>query len=82
VKAGKVGPVPPHLRDAHYAGAKKLGHGSSYQYSHDDPRGIVPQQYAPDVIDGTEVECGISRHRGGDSGCAGRQLRTRTETTP
>ncbi len=41
VKAGKVGPVPPHLRDAHYAGAKKIGHGSSYQYSHNDPRGVV-----------------------------------------
>jgi putative ATPase len=54
VKAGKVGPVPPHLRDAHYAGAKKIGHGSSYQYSHNDPRGVVPQQYAPDVVDDAE----------------------------
>jgi putative ATPase len=54
VKAGKVGPVPPHLRDAHYAGAKKIGHGASYEYSHNDPRGIVPQQYAPDVVDRTD----------------------------
>lgn len=50
VKAGKVGPVPAHLRDAHYSGAKKLGHGSTYSYAHDDPRGVVPQQYAPDVV--------------------------------
>ncbi|WP_350275243.1 replication-associated recombination protein A [Kribbella sp. HUAS MG21] len=70
VKAGKVGPVPPHLRDAHYAGAKKLGHGSSYQYSHDDPRGIVPQQYAPDVIDGTDYY--NPTRRGGEAAYADR----------
>ena len=50
VHAGKIGPVPSHLRDAHYAGAQKLGHGSSYRYSHDEPFGIAEQQYAPDVI--------------------------------
>jgi putative ATPase len=50
VRAGKIGPVPPHLRDAHYQGAKKLGHGSSYTYSHDEPFGIAEQQYAPDVV--------------------------------
>jgi putative ATPase len=50
VKAGKIGPVPPHLRDAHYAGAKKLGHGQRYKYSHDEPFGIAEQQYAPDVV--------------------------------
>ena len=50
VRAGKIGPVPPHLRDAHYAGASKLGHGSSYIYSHDEPFGIAAQQYAPDVV--------------------------------
>ncbi|WP_246081647.1 replication-associated recombination protein A [Nocardioides litoris] len=50
VRAGKVGPVPAHLRDAHYAGSKKLGHGSSYSYSHDAPYGIAEQQYAPDVV--------------------------------
>jgi putative ATPase len=54
VKAGKVGPVPPHLRDAHYQGAKKIGHGTRYNYAHDDPRGVVPQQYAPDVVAGAE----------------------------
>lgn len=50
VRAGKIGPVPPHLRDAHYAGARKLGHGETYQYSHDAPYGIAEQQYAPDVV--------------------------------
>jgi putative ATPase len=50
VRAGKIGQVPPHLRDAHYAGAKKIGHGSSYKYSHDEPFGIAEQQYAPDVV--------------------------------
>ena len=53
VRAGKIGAVPPSLRDAHYAGAKKLGHGHDYQYSHSDPRGVVGQQYAPDDVDGT-----------------------------
>ena len=50
VRAGKIGSVPPHLRDAHYAGSKKLGHGTSYTYSHDEPYGIAEQQYLPDVL--------------------------------
>jgi putative ATPase len=50
VRAGKIGQVPPHLRDAHYAGAKKIGHGSTYKYSHDEPFGVAEQQYAPDVV--------------------------------
>ena len=50
VAAGKIGPVPAHLRDAHYSGAKKLGHGRTYKYSHDEPYGIAEQQYAPDVV--------------------------------
>jgi len=50
VRAGKVGPVPAHLRDAHYAGSGKLGHGTDYAYSHDAPYGIAEQQYAPDVV--------------------------------
>ncbi len=41
------GPVPPHLRDAHYAAADKLGHGRGYSYPHDDPAGYVPQNYLP-----------------------------------
>jgi putative ATPase len=50
VRAGLAGPVPPHLRDSHYAGAKKIGHGGGYAYAHDDPRGVVKQQYAPDTV--------------------------------
>ena len=54
VRAGLAGPVPPGLRDAHYAGAKKLGHGKSYVYPHDHPDGVVPQQYAPDALVGRD----------------------------
>jgi putative ATPase len=50
VRAGKIGPVPAHLRDAHYGGSKKLGHGQGYKYSHDEPFGVAEQQYAPDVV--------------------------------
>ena len=52
VSAGKGGPVPLHLRDAHYAGAKALGHGKGYQYAHDAPHAVAAQQYLPnDVAD-------------------------------
>jgi putative ATPase len=54
VRAGLGGPVPRHLRDAHYAGARTLGHGSGYRYAHDDPRGVVEQQYAPEGVDGRD----------------------------
>ncbi|MET4704551.1 replication-associated recombination protein A [Frigoribacterium sp. UYMn621] len=50
VRAGKIGRVPKHLRDAHYAGAKKLGHGKGYKYSHDSELGVVQQQYLPDEL--------------------------------
>ncbi|CAM3215098.1 replication-associated recombination protein A [Nocardioides dubius] len=50
VRAGKIGAVPAHLRDGHYAGAKKLGHAQGYKYAHDEPFGIAEQQYAPDVV--------------------------------
>jgi putative ATPase len=50
VRAGKIGPVPAHLRDAHYGGSKRLGHGAGYRYAHDAPYGIAEQQYAPDVV--------------------------------
>lgn len=51
VRAGKVGPVPPHLRDGHYEGAKALGHAVGYKYPHDDPRGVVEQQYIPEGLE-------------------------------
>lgn len=51
IRAGKVGEVPAHLRDAHYRGAEMLGHGVGYRYPHDDPRGWVPQRYLPEGWD-------------------------------
>lgn len=45
VQQGEVVQVPTYLRDAHYPGAKKLGHGAGYQYSHDFPSAIAPQRY-------------------------------------
>ena len=54
VRAGKGGRVPPALRDAHYQGARGLGHGKGYQYPHDDPRGVVTQQYLPDGLVGVD----------------------------
>jgi replication-associated recombination protein RarA len=51
VKAGKIGHVPAHLRDAHYRGAGELEHGKGYVYPHDEPYGVAEQQYLPDVLD-------------------------------
>jgi putative ATPase len=53
VRAGRIGTVPAHLRDAHYAGAQGLGHGSGYQYAHDAPHAVAAQQYLPDELVGT-----------------------------
>jgi replication-associated recombination protein RarA len=57
IKAGKAGLVPPHLRDGHYSGAEALGVDGGavgYQYSHDHPDGVVPQQYPPDELIGVD----------------------------
>jgi putative ATPase len=54
VRAGRLGRVPKPLRDAHYPGAKRLGHGKGYVYPHDEPVGVVEQQYLPDPLVGTE----------------------------
>lgn len=54
VRAGGFGRVPLHLRDAHYPGAKRLGHGKGYIYAHDSDIGIVAQQYLPDELQGTQ----------------------------
>jgi putative ATPase len=69
--------VPTHLRDAHYKGATTLGHGEGYVYPHDDPTGVVPQQYRPDALEGhvyyepsphgAESTVGTSRNREADS---------------
>jgi putative ATPase len=50
VRAGRGGPVPPHLRGTGYARAADLGHGVGYRYSHDEPAGVGPQQYLPDDL--------------------------------
>lgn len=82
VRGRPVGPVPPHLRDAHYQGASRIGHGDGYRYPHDDPRGWVEQQYLPDALQGViyyrpsdhgrEAEVARRLHRGhhvdGDAG--------------
>jgi len=54
VRAGDFGRVPNHLRDAHYPGAKRLGHGKGYRYAHDAPHGVATQQYLPDPLVGTQ----------------------------
>ncbi|RFA12717.1 AAA family ATPase [Subtercola boreus] len=54
VRAGKIGRVPKPLRDAHYPGAKRLGHGKGYAYPHDSDLGVVAQQYLPDELKSTE----------------------------
>jgi putative ATPase len=45
VRSGRTLPVPPHLRDANYKGAERLGHGQGYKYAHDHPGHFVPQDY-------------------------------------
>ena len=50
VRAGGTGEVPDHLKDAHYKGASKLGHGNNYLFPHDYPQDWVAQQYLPKRI--------------------------------
>jgi putative ATPase len=54
VRKGAIGSVPPHLRDGHYAGAKKLGNAVGYRYPHDVPEGVLAQQYPPDELVGRD----------------------------
>ncbi|WP_102417902.1 replication-associated recombination protein A [Mycobacterium sp. 4858] len=75
IKAGKAGLVPPHLRDGHYSGAAALGHAQGYQYSHNDPDGVVAQQYPPDELVG--VDYYRPTGRGGEREMAGRLERLR-----
>src|SRR5687768_9879679 len=51
--AASSDPVPLHLRDAHYPGAKRLGHGKGYRYPHDFPDARVDQEYRPAAYAGT-----------------------------
>jgi len=75
IKAGKAGLVPPHLRDGHYSGAAGLGNAQGYRYSHDDPDGVVAQQYPPDELVG--VDYYRPTGRGGERELAGRVDRLR-----
>ena len=45
VREGRLLPVPVHLRDSHYRGAERLGHGEGYEYSHNSPDGVAAQDY-------------------------------------
>ncbi|RLK55619.1 replication-associated recombination protein A [Actinokineospora cianjurensis] len=66
VRSGATGQVPPHLRDGHYAGAKKLGNATGYRYPHDVPEGVLTQQYPPDDLRGRDyyepTQRGAERH--------------------
>ncbi len=52
VRSGAPQEVPAHLRDSHYKAAESLGHGQGYVYPHDDPSGVVAQQYRPEALEG------------------------------
>ncbi len=71
VEAGKVGPVPPALRDAHYAGAKKLGHGHDYIYAHDDPAVWSVSSTHPTTSTAPLLRTRSAWCRGGDSRTVG-----------
>ncbi len=45
VREGRTIPVPVHLRDTHYRGSKRLGHGEGYKYPHDFEGGVIGQDY-------------------------------------
>ncbi|GGG09096.1 ATPase AAA [Rhodococcoides trifolii] len=54
IAAGKAGSVPTHLRDGHYSGAKSLGNAVGYRFPHDDPGGVLEQQYPPEELVGVD----------------------------
>lgn len=66
VRRKNCGSVPRHLRDAHYPGAEKLGHGIGYKYPHNYPGGWVAQQYLPDEL--LEARYYVPTGRGRDKG--------------
>lgn len=61
VRHKEQGEVPMHLRDAHYGGAKQLGHGVGYRYAQDYPNGYVQQQYLPDNLVGETMYTPLDR---------------------
>ncbi|WET82094.1 replication-associated recombination protein A [Amycolatopsis sp. QT-25] len=54
VRSGRIGTVPPHLRDGHYAGAEKLGNAKGYRHPQKVPEGVLAQQYPPDELVGRD----------------------------
>jgi putative ATPase len=54
IESKDTGDIPAHLKDSHYSGAKKLGHGNEYKYPHSYPNHYIKQQYLPDSIKNTE----------------------------
>ena len=61
VRHKDCGPVPDHLKDSHYSGASKLGHGNTYKYAHNYPNGYVKQQYLPTPLMDASYYNGIKR---------------------
>ncbi|MCH2130124.1 MAG: replication-associated recombination protein A [Pirellulaceae bacterium] len=79
IRQGRLVPVPRHLRDAHYQGAEKLGHGTGYQYAHNSEDGLVAQEYL-----GIDREYYRPVPRGFEAELADRlqQIRARLRDTP
>jgi len=82
VREGKAGPIPPALRDAHYPGAKQLGHGKGYVYSHDEPRGVNRADYLPESLRGTRYYQPTNRGAEADLGPRYEVLRRLIDGTP
>ncbi len=61
VRHKDCGQVPDHLKDSHYSGASKLGHGNTYKYAHNYPNGYVKQQYLPTPLVDATYYNGIKR---------------------
>ena len=61
VRHKDCGQVPDHLKDSHYSGASKLGHGNTYKYAHNYPNGYVQQQYLPTPLKDATYYNGIKR---------------------
>jgi len=82
VREGKAGPIPPQLRDAHYPGAKQLGHGKGYVYSHDEPRGVNRADYLPESLRGTRYYQPTNRGAEAELGPRYEVLRSIIDGTP
>ena len=68
LRSGKAAPVPKHLRDSHYKGAAKFGHGKGYKYPHDYEGAWVEQEYLPEKLKGTVYYRPSARDKSGKRG--------------